>query len=216
MNNNYDSIANYYDMLSRLVYFRAQVNAQTDQLGFIPENSKVLILGGGTGWILEELAKVYSSGLAITYVEISEKMLLLSKKRNIKDNHVTYVHSSAEGFNSKAVYDVILTAFFFDNFATLKAADLFAKFDAQLKPQGLWLFADFYYTEKSGKIWQAALLKIMYLFFRHISNVEASVLINVESEFERRNYLPVKTAYYYKGFIKSVVYSKSPICIPSV
>lgn len=85
MNNNYDKLANHYDTLSRLVFFKSQVNSQINQLQYIQENSHVLIVGGGTGWILEELAKVYTNGLKIVYVEISAKMIALSQKRNYKD-----------------------------------------------------------------------------------------------------------------------------------
>ena len=98
MKNNYDRIARYYDTLSRLVFFRSQIKAQTDQLQVIPPGSRILIVGGGTGWILEEIAKVQASGLSITYVEISEEMLRLSKERGVKDIEVIFIHASAEGF----------------------------------------------------------------------------------------------------------------------
>ncbi|RZL54089.1 MAG: methyltransferase type 12, partial [Pedobacter sp.] len=75
MINNYDKIANQYDTLSRLVFFKSQVNAQINQLHNIPKDSSVLIVGGGTGWILEEIVKLHPSGIKIIYVEISAKML---------------------------------------------------------------------------------------------------------------------------------------------
>ena len=209
MKNNYDPIANYYDVLSRIVYFRSQLRAQIAQLSFIPADSNILILGGGTGWILDEIARVHPTGLRITYVEISERMLNLSQKRNTEANAVAYVHCAAEDFESEVLYDVVMTAFFFDNFPAAKVAMLFKRIDQLLRKDGLWLFTDFYYTEKTGKLWQAMLLKAMYLFFRIISNVEARALINVESSFERAKYLSVQSACYYRGFIKSVVYRKT-------
>lgn len=209
MENNYDIIAPYYDVLSRLVYFRSQLKAQTDQLAFIPANSSILIAGGGTGWILEEIAKLHPSGLQITYVEISEKMISLSKKRNVKANNVSYIHAAAEDLELSSDYDVIITAFLFDNFANDKISIVFNKFDKALKPEGLWLFSDFYYSEATGRRWQKYLLKTMYFFFRRISNVEASMLINTESYFSGQYDQPLKTAYYYAGFIKAVVYQKS-------
>lgn len=208
MYNNYDPIARYYDILSRMVYFRSQLKAQIDQLSFIPANSNLLIVGGGTGWILEEIAKVHPSGLTITYVEISAKMLEKSKKRKVKDNTVMFVHSAAEEFKTEKTYDVILTAFFFDNFPVEKVKDVFLQYHALLRPGGLWLFSDFYYHPKQGKIWQAFLLKTMYLFFKLISNIEAQVLISMEPYFAAQSYQQLKVSFYYGGFIKSIIYLK--------
>lgn len=214
MKNNYDSIADYYDVLSRMVFFRTQVKAQIQQLAAIPANSTILIAGGGTGWILEEIAKVHSSGLKITYVEISSKMLGRSKKREVKGNTVEYVHAAMEDFKPSGFYDVLITAFFFDNFSADNVGLIFKQLNALLKPGGIWLFADFYYTEKSGKRWQLLLLKSMYLFFSKISSVEAKTLINTEHFFEEQSYAIVKINFYYGSFIKAVIYQKSGRIIP--
>ena len=257
MRNNYDRIARYYDVLSRMVFFRAQLKAQIDQLHFIPANSSVLIVGGGTGWILEEIAKLHSSGLRITYVEISAKMLELSRKRNVRANQVTFVHSPAEELggsipedqvqraaedqnqsrakdqdqssakeqdqsivedldqnraedlkqNAPATYDVILTAFLFDNFQQQTITKVFDLLHQKLNPSGFWLFSDFYHSE--GKKWQSYLLKAMYLFFKQISNIEARQLLSTEHCFHEQSYHILQTRFYYGKFIKSVVYQKT-------
>lgn len=209
MKNNYDPIARYYDVLSRLVFFRSQVRAQTDQLSMIAPRSKILIVGGGTGWILEEIAKIHPSGLSITYVEISEEMLVLSKKRNKQDNEVIFIHAAAEGFKTTVTYDVIITAFLFDNFSAPTIKKVFASLNGTLAPSGYWLFTDFYYAAGSGKNWKWFLLKSMYLFFSHVSNIEAKMLINTEGFFAEDFYQPVKTTDYYGGFIKAIIYQKA-------
>ena len=208
MTNNYDAIAPYYDVLSRLVFFRAQLKAQIGQLSFIPANSHVLIVGGGTGWILEEITKVHPQGLTITYVEISEKMLGLSRKRDVKDNNITYVHSPAEEFKTDIKYDVVLTAFLFDNFNRERIDFVFNLLNKRLKAGGYWLFCDFYYHKDAGKNWQWYLLKTMYLFFNKISDVEAKGLVNTERNFEEHKFDKVKVDYHYMGFIKAVTYKK--------
>jgi ubiquinone/menaquinone biosynthesis C-methylase UbiE len=207
MQNNYDRIANYYDTLSRLVYFRAQVNAQVEQLAFIPANSSVLIAGGGTGWILEELAKIHQ-GLTITYIEISSKMLALSKKRATGGNTVKFIQSAIEDFAPEGLYDVVVTAFLFDNFPAEKAGLVFNQLDAFVAGGGRWLFCDFFYEKKTGKKWQLYLLKLMYFLFRRISDVEAKTLVQTEGYFINRGYMVLKQQYYYSGFIKAIVYLK--------
>lgn len=208
MINNYDKIARYYDRLSRLVFFKSQVNAQINQLKYIPENSKVLIVGGGTGWILEELAKVHPAGLHITYVEISAKMIALSKTRNAGTNTVEFVNMGIEDFSSSLSFDVISTPFLFDNFSERRAWMIFEKLDDLLKEKGNWLFVDFSLNEKAGRFWKSAFLKVMYAFFKLIRIVEASELIDMEPYFNRANYKVIDNRLYYGGFICSLIYHK--------
>lgn len=206
MKNNYDKIAKYYDTLSRLVFFRAQVNAQIAVLKAIPANSKLLIVGGGTGWILEEIAKIHAEGLEITYVEISGKMLVLSKKRDVKQNQVNFVHAAIADFKTTETFDVVLTAFLFDNFSASAAIEVFEQLHQQLKTGAIWLFTDFYYAKQTGRFWQGWLLKMMYFFFRRISEVEADELVNMEPLFAKKGYTLLQTQLTYQRFIKSIVY----------
>lgn len=208
MRNNYDKIARYYDMLSRLVFLRSQVKAQTGQLQHIPANSRILIAGGGTGWILEEITKIHPKGLSITYVEISLNMLSLSRKRDTGGNTVSFVHASIEEFSPDGSYDVILTAFLFDNFSASGIEIVFNQLDNALVENGLWLFSDFQYEEGKGKKWQLFLLKTMYLFFRNIAQIEARSLLQTAHYFKAAGYRSIVESYYYGRFIKSTVYCK--------
>ncbi|HEY9047693.1 MAG TPA: class I SAM-dependent methyltransferase, partial [Ohtaekwangia sp.] len=69
----FDSIAPVYDMLSRIVFGRSMVKSQRHFLKYIPAEASVLILGGGTGWIIQELFAVNNT-CTIVYVEASQKM----------------------------------------------------------------------------------------------------------------------------------------------
>ena len=208
MINNYDKIARHYDFLSRLIFFKSQVNAQINQLHSIPENSSLLIVGGGTGWILEEIAKVYSSGLNITYVEISEKMIKLSKARDFKNNKVDFIPLGIEDFKKEQIFDVILTPFLFDNFSRHRAEAVFNDLHQHLKVNGLWLFVDFSISANKGKWWKVIILKSMYLFFKVMGIVEANQLIDMQSYFIQEKYKTMEQRLYYKGFISATVYQK--------
>ncbi len=208
MLNNYDKLANHYDTLSRLVFFKSQVNAQINQLQYIQENSHILIVGGGTGWILEELAKVYTSGLKIVYVEISAKMIALSQKRNHKDNQVEFVNLGIEDFKTDLLFDVILTPFLFDNFAEQRAVKIFRQLHAYLKKDGLWFLVDFSLNKINGNWWKWLLLKSMYSFFRLLGIVEADELIDMNPYFFKASYLIVEERLYYGGFIKATIFRK--------
>lgn len=208
MKNNYDNIAPYYDRLSRLVFGKAQVNAQLSLLEQVLPNSSILIAGGGTGWILEALAVKYSGGLHITYVESSGVMLALSRKRNYGQNEVSFVHLAIEDFVAPHTYDTIITPFLFDNFSVENAAKIFVLLDHVLRPGGQWLFTDFAYNRKNNRLWQRLLLRVMYLFFRVISQVEAASLPDMEVLFSLHGYTPVARSVWYRGFILAVAYHK--------
>lgn len=207
MLNNYDRIAPYYDRLSRMIFLKSQVNAQIDQLKYLPHQGRVLIVGGGTGWILEEIAKVKPEGLKITYVEIAEKMIDLAKKRNLGENEVLFFHSGIEDFDTAQDFDVILTPFLFDNFEHERAMFVFEKLDNCLVKSGLWFWVDFS-TSGSGGWWKHALLKTMYGFFRLIKMVEANHLVDITPFFLQRDYKQIQTKHYYGDFIKAVIYQK--------
>ena len=218
--NNYDTIAGQYDFLSRLVFGKAQVRAQADLLPYVMAGSRVLIVGGGTGWILEELAARYPSGLRITYVEISGKMIALAKKRDAGRNEIVFVHApveafgTQEGFDRQAGfvrderYDAILTGFLFDNFSPVRAAAVFSLLDGLLEKGGHWLLADFFYQKGRGRLWQGVMLKAMYWFFGWLCRVEGRELVDTAPLFGAAGYFQLYTASHYGGFIQSVVYEK--------
>ncbi|RDC54919.1 class I SAM-dependent methyltransferase [Pedobacter chinensis] len=208
MDNNYDKIAKHYDFLSRLVFFKSQVNAQINQLKYIPSNSSVLIVGGGTGWILEEIAKVHSSGLNIVYVELSEKMVALSKNRDFQENNVEFVNLSIEDYQTTQSFDIILTPFLFDNFSEERAGHVFRKLNHYLKEKGLWFLVDFSLNNIHGKWWKSIMLKLMYWFFKLIGIVEARQLIDMHPYFEAIKYQTIEKRFYYKNFIAASIYKK--------
>lgn len=202
MKNNYDTIARYYDFLSRTIFRRSIINAQVCLLSYIKPNTSVLIVGGGTGWILE---KFQPAGLEITYVEISESMLELSKKR-IQHNNVEFIHQSIEDFTPSYQYDIILTPFLFDNFSAINAAAIFDKLHASLKTGGNWLFADF--IDDPKQLWQQIMLKTMYLFFKVFARIEAGKLNDMDDLFSRYQYRKIFEKFHYGRFIYSAVYRK--------
>jgi ubiquinone/menaquinone biosynthesis C-methylase UbiE len=206
--NNYDNTASFYDFLSRLVFFKSQVNAQVVQLKYIPPGSRILIAGGGTGWILEELSKIHKQGLEISFVEISEKMLAKARERDFANNKVEFIHSGIESFTPEVHFDVVQTAFLFDNFSKARIEQVFGKLDGLMKPGGLWLFTDFRYEKENEIVWQAMILKIMYLFFRTLSNVEAASLSDMMPYFQAKSYHLIAQEHFYRNFIQSNVFQK--------
>ncbi|HTI59784.1 class I SAM-dependent methyltransferase [Mucilaginibacter sp.] len=203
---NYNNSAWFYDKLSRLIYGKSLVKAQVYLLDSIPPGCKILIVGGGTGWILEEIAKVHSAGLKITYVEVAVNMMALSKKRNTANNEVNFINDAVENVSLTAGYDVVITPFLFDNFTEENLQKIFDHIHQSLKPGGVWLNTDFRLT---GKWWQRILLKSMILFFRTVCRIEATKLPGIEQCFAKQDYMTIKQKTFFGDFILSTVYKQA-------
>jgi ubiquinone/menaquinone biosynthesis C-methylase UbiE len=205
MASNYDNSASFYDGLSRAVFGTALVNAQAYFLPQIPVGAAVLIVGGGTGWILEEIAKVHLTGLNIVYVEISSKMMSLSRKRNIGANQVEFINRAIEEVEYPEHFDVIITPFLFDNYKQEDLPATLRHIHQMLKPDGIWLNTDFQLT---GKWWQFAMLKSMLLFFKVLCGVQSWRLPDVGKEFERLGYTLIEIKLFFKDFVGTRIYKK--------
>jgi ubiquinone/menaquinone biosynthesis C-methylase UbiE len=206
MSANYNNSAWFYDKLSALIYGRALIDAQVYLLHFIPANANILIVGGGTGRILEEITQIHPSGLEITYVEIAVDMMTLSKRRNTGRNEVVFINDAIENVSLPAAFDIVITAFLFDNFNQQTLTKIFVHLHTRLKTNGLWLNADFQLT---GKWWQSALLKLMFLFFKIVCNIEATQLPDICGQFEEHGYEVVAEKMFFGDFVISRVYVKS-------
>jgi ubiquinone/menaquinone biosynthesis C-methylase UbiE len=201
----YNRIAFVYDMLARLVYGKTLVNAQVYLLQAIPADTRILIIGGGTGWILEEIAVIQTHGLDITYVDSSEQMIHLAKARNCGGNKVTFVAQPIESISTETLYDVVITPFLLDNFTAEMMEDIFPSVNLLLRAGGKWLYADF---QNTGKLWQQALLKIMYFFFRVFCTIPASKLPDAAGYFTKYGYRIVGQKTFMDGFVAAIVYEK--------
>jgi ubiquinone/menaquinone biosynthesis C-methylase UbiE len=202
---NYNNSAWFYDSLAQIVYGKSLVNSQLYLLNRIPANSKVLIVGGGTGWILEELTSIHPSGLDITYVEIAHNMMALSKKRNTGNNKITFINDGIENAHLSADFDIVLTPFLLDNFTAQNLTIIFKSIDNLVKPNSLWLNVSFQLT---GKWWQQVLLKTMFIFFKVICGIEASKLPGIAEVFEANGYRLMEQKDFFGEFIGAKVYQK--------
>lgn len=202
---NYNNSAWFYDRLSKVVYGKALVRSQVWLLPFIPSKSNILVIGGGTGWILEEIAKIHPSGLTIIYIEVAPKMIALSQKRNAGNNETTFINDAAENITLQDDFDVVITPFLFDNFTEENFQKIFGHIHSALKPGGLWLNADF---RPTGKWWQKLMLGSMFLFFRLLCNIEAKKLPGIQAAFDKYGYRMIEQKSFFGDFILSTAFKK--------
>lgn len=207
--NNYDKVAAFYDRLSLLIFGGALRRAQKFLLSVLHPGQRVLIVGGGSGWILEAMAARVPEGLHITYIEISANMTALAREKQVGKNEVVFINDSIttqqlapEGF------DLVFTAFLFDNFPPAAGTALFAQLHHALKPGGYWLFADFELAEGRG-FWQRPLLKAMYFFFGALCQVQARQLNDMGALFRQYHYKLVQQKDFYGRFVNAAICEKA-------
>jgi tRNA (cmo5U34)-methyltransferase len=209
--NNFNLIAPVYDSLAKLVFGKAIQKSQRWLLQFIPKEADVLIIGGGTGWILTELL-AKTNCRSVLYLEASKKMLDLSKKRYTSQtkNLATKVEFR---LGTEAVllptekFDVVFTGFLLDLFQPKPLHELMTRLNEALKPSGLWLLADFQ-PQNATLFWQKSLLKTMVLFFRFVANLQAIQLPDLQQAFGQFPLQMIRQEYFYHKLIGSVVYQK--------
>ena len=204
--NNFNAIAPFYDRLCRLVFGDKIRVAQAEAVRYMPPNSKVLIVGGGTGWILDEISRIHPSGIKITYIEKSDQMIALARNRQVGGDEVQFLQTAIEDIRlDQDSYDVVVTPFILDCLSEPVLGTVFKKLDSCLRPGGLWLYTDFALTPES-RFWQQVTLKVMYLFFRLTSSIGAHKLTPVSGYFARFQVVAEKQ--FMSGFISVQVFRK--------
>lgn len=200
----FDVIAPVYDQLSRIVYGRSIVSAQQYLLKYVPEGSNVLIVGGGTGWIIEELFAVNKT-CSVVYMEASQKMLEKAQKRIHSSDQSRIQFLLQADIPLEGSYDVVITNFFLDLFPTGKLVRVIQQLKNVIKDNGSWIVTDFV---DDGKPWQRLLLKLMYFFFRNVSKIEATVLPPWQALLTETGMRKAEAKRFYAGFIETAIYQK--------
>ena len=201
--NGFNGIAPSYDTLARLVFGKSIVEAQTYYLPLLGASKRILILGGGSGWIVEELSKHTTA--EITYVEASSTMINLSRQRKISPIRIHYIHGTEDQIPMNEIFDTVITPFYLDMFTNEKLPDVLLKLHRSLDKNGLWLATDF---AQPSAWWQRLLLKVMYYFFRKLCKIEAREFCTWEAALCAVGLEKKDTQFFYRKFIKSIVFVK--------
>ena len=176
--------------------------AQTAHLRDIPHGSKVLILGGGTGWLLSELSAVNPT-CKVWYIDASSKMISLSKKNTRNSTQeVVFIHGTEESIPAGITFDAVITHFYLDLFPQDSCISIIHKIRCTIRTSGLWLVSDFIHTTW----WHGVMLRTMYGFFKLMCGIEGSILPPWKNLLEENGFKEHKSREFFGGFIKSAVF----------
>ncbi|GAB3820513.1 hypothetical protein GCM10028895_20870 [Pontibacter rugosus] len=112
--------ASFYDALATFVFGDALQQAQLALLPFIQRQARVLVIGGGSGWILEQL--LHSDiQLEILYLDAAPAMMQLAeqkykKQRQTQSSTVRFRLGNEKSLLPEEQFEVILTPFLLDLF----------------------------------------------------------------------------------------------------
>ena len=200
----FNRLAPIYDALARVAIGKGIRTSQLHFLNHLRERRKLLILGGGTGWILPYIIKSNPT-IQIDYVDISHRMIEQARSNVSADFQVRFIVGTEENIPDKN-YDCVITNFYLDLFDDLSLGHVVFRIKNSILPNAIWVATDFV----NERPWHKILLAIMYSFFCVTTGLSTQKLPLWEKELSNAGGTQLEMAKYSRGFIKSVVF-KFPI-----
>jgi ubiquinone/menaquinone biosynthesis C-methylase UbiE len=203
--NAFNRIAPVYDVLARAVFGESIRDAQRHYLSLISPGAKVLVLGGGTGWILPAINSIAPDS-EVWYVEASFSMLNQAMKRiNGAGNKVHFIHGTEADIPNGISFNAIITNFYLDLFSPIELPGLLALLKGSLSDEGVILVSDFIQTKHW---WHQWLLRIMYVFFFLSCGIDNKQLPDWRAAMRKCGLEERHAAQFLDGFIVSATFHR--------
>lgn len=174
----YSPLAPVYDLLAGVAFGgslrRAQRAALAAGLAGLGPRPRILVLGGGTGWVLGPLWQQCPTA-QVLYVEVAASMVAATQSRLARtppppSAHLEVRHGSEADLQPGEQFDAIITFFVLDSFLPHALPVALGRLQAARAPHAPWLVVDF---RPSRTGWRRTLLQVMYLFFRVTVRLQA-------------------------------------------
>jgi len=124
------------------------------------DTSKILDIGAGTGIFSEYILKKYPKA-SLTLIDISEKMLEVSKLRFKDFSNVKYIAHDYSTYNFNEKYDIIISSLSIHHLLDYEKLELFKKCYSILSPNGMFINSDQflgetpYIEELNKRLWKS-------------------------------------------------------------
>ena len=206
----FDRVAWCYDALAGLAFGPALKRAQRAALAGLPPGAPhVLILGGGTGWVLLEVLRRRPAA-TVLYLEASPRMLARAQSRLARHRpaavpQVGFRHGTQAALAPGDRFDAVITFFVLDCLAAAEVSPALAQLNAARKPAAPWLLADF---RPARRRWRRALLALMYAFFRLSTGLRARELPPLRRELARLGLRRTRREVFFGGAVEGAVFQQ--------
>ena len=204
--NDYNRLASVYDLLTSTLFAGRVDKAQFAFMGYLPENGRIIWLGGGTGRQINRLFEV-AKPMELWYIDKSEKMVEKARRNCKKEYHrnIRFICGTQKDLPSDMKFDAAITFFFFDQFERVELIRIFIKIHQTLRPGAIWLWADF--VQPVGW-WQSCLMKMMFLFFSITTGLKTRRVFDLPHLFRRKGYQQMDSASFFGEFIRSIPFKE--------
>lgn len=188
----FDRLAHFYDALLFLTSGNALHASQVDCLSRVAANSRILLVGGGTGRLAAKIARELNPQRLVC-VDISSRMCERSE-RHLHKVHgcaAEVVHADIRNFLPEGRFDVVITPYLLDVFSAAELPVVVSRLDSVLERHGVWLVADFTHPDCfSGprRMLQRGVLALLYWFFRLTCSISARELPDINSALAARGF----------------------------
>ncbi|UOQ55371.1 class I SAM-dependent methyltransferase [Hymenobacter cellulosivorans] len=205
----FDRVAPFYDPLARLVFGDALQRAQQAALaGLPPGRPRVLIIGGGSGWVLGEVLQRRPDA-RVLYLEASAMMLAKSRATLLQTapqhaGQVEFRLGTERDLRPDESFDVILTFFFLDLFEPSRLQAILGALNRVRRPGAPWLLADF---RPAQTLWQRLLLRAMYRFFRLTTGISGRDMPDLHPELRNLGLQLQQQQLFFRGMVEASVFN---------
>ncbi len=207
----FDRLARVYRFLEFLAFGSTLEQARFCLLEEIKDRRAILVLGEGDGRCLARLVRLAPEA-QITCVDFSAAMLARAAAGIAPADRARISFHRADVLVAPlpaGSYDAAVTLFFLDCFTPAQAAELVGRISASLRPDALWLWADFQLPAGGPVRWRAQVwLKILYAFFRWQTGLPARELPPAEALITVAGFAPAAHRDFSGGLLRSVVFRR--------
>lgn len=199
MTSGYDRLAPVYDCLAVTFVGKQIQQAQLKWLSYLSDRKKLLILGGGTGWILPFIFQINPT-LVIHYVDASARMIAKAEQ-NAKGLLIQFINGTEANIPDQD-YDAVLTHFYLDLFSDNQLPNLIDKIKMHACDNALWLVTDF----EAHTRMQQVKIRIMYFFSWLITRLKTQALPGWYNTMVQAGCIALKSYSVQNQFIHSVMF----------
>jgi SAM-dependent methyltransferase len=196
----YNVLAPVYDSLARLLLGKSIQQMQLRFLNVLISKNKLLILGGGTGWILLAIERI-NSNIQIDYVDLSTGMIKKAKERGTDPTRIRFIEGTEQNIPD-ADYDCVITNFYLDLFSDTELKGIVICIKNCMQPNSYWFVTDFV----TSNFWSKVKVKCMYIFFWLTTGLKTTQLPDWDQILRSNGVKLLDEKNSKGGFIKSVVY----------
>ncbi|WP_422929115.1 class I SAM-dependent methyltransferase [Singulisphaera sp. PoT] len=212
----FDALAPHYAWIEAVSFGGLLQWCRTALVGDLTDARRVLILGEGDGRFLRALL-AHNPSATVHVVDGSLSMVDLARRR-AQCGRVTWQVADARGIEyPESEYDLVVTNFFLDCFDSGDLDRLIPRVAGALRPGGRWLLGDF--RVPAGRMARAGawvLLAIMYGFFRLVTRLPASRLVDPRPSLLACGLTPLRAERRLGGFLTSELWASPALAFGSI